>query len=235
MVWGDGSLRHVSDLLEQGKRVVVAPGVRLSRAPFVTARERLPFTLTNRELVKLAMRHLHPTIRASFWAGPRSNVIPSNLLWRAPRGLIVHGYQLHPVLVWPTNPNVLPTDAVDGWWLHGCCPEEPESSFHLIQDSDDHVCFELSPEGSRCEFIVDTPQSVSRMVKWAEVSTVPLQRWWSCKPIRLHFGDVTPEWQPIEERAAAVLCEIAHHVSEGPRRTSKAAHLTKLYDKLRDL
>lgn len=228
MIWGEGSLLHVSRLLDAGKRVVVAAGVRLNRDEFLEVRSRLPWILSNRELVRLAMRHLHPTIRASFWAGPNQNIIPSNLLWRQPRGLLVHGYQLHPMLVWPTNPNALPPDAVDGEWLELCTPGLPDDAYHVIGDSDDHACFELTPEPARSEFILPVMQTVSRLVKWAEQSTVRRHRWFSLHPIRLHHGDVTQEWERVERKAMSVMREVVSLVDGTPEDDSSRAQAMSL-------
>lgn len=206
MVWADGSLAHVSKLLDEGKRLVVAPGVRLNREAFRASRAMERGPLGSRDLVAAALPHLHRSSRALVWGGREQNVRPSNVLWKAPRGLLVYGFHLHPVLVWPTNANALPAQSVDGDYV--LTAVDDDAAVHVITDSDAHVAFELTPEADRAEFILEGEPTEYFVTLYASHYTNRRHREFVRQPIRLHAGDVSPEWQPIEEEAEATMKRI---------------------------
>ena len=181
---------------------VLSTGVRLSREGFLAERgDAGGRSLPPRELVRIAMRHLHPATVSLMVDGTATNTVPTSVYWPVRTGgeiagLLVRSFHLHPFLIDPVRRHQLPTGTIDGHYVMECCPDLRD--VYVAADSDELVVFELSP-AERTIGNDARRQGVS-MLRLAAVAAGcnPFQRSHWEHIIRLHAGDVDEAWTDAE-------------------------------------
>lgn len=201
-VLAESTLAALIRLHASGKRAVLSTGVRLSREGFLAERgDAGGRSLPPRELVRIAMRHLHPATVSLMVDGTATNTVPTSVYWPVRTGgeiagLLVRSFHLHPFLIDPVRRHQLPTGTIDGHYVMECCPDLRD--VYVAADSDELVVFELSP-AERTIGNDARSQGVS-MLRLAAVAAGcnPFQRSHWEHIIRLHAGDVDEAWTDAE-------------------------------------
>ena len=152
IVLAEGAIAGLVRLHSGGARAVLTASLRLSREGVVAAlaERRAKGALPPRQLVGLAMRHLHPWTRSLMGDGTSTSDNPTSVYWPVRsgsmvEGLLVRSLYLHPMLVDPVRRTLMPGGPIDSHYVRDCCPDLTEC--HVVDDSDDLVVFELSPAG----------------------------------------------------------------------------------------
>ncbi len=205
-VWSDGALRTVARAARAGKRAVMQPALRVVKEtalPVLQAKQgHSVVSFTARELVALAMEHMHPYYRACFWDAPQFIKDPALTFWRVgEEGMLARAFHLHPLMLFPSRLPGSPFMTFDDELLLNTCPNYDD--FHVIEDSDDGFHIDLT-ERDWCSFIPvrRRPASALFMAWWAINGANLHHRRFFSHPIRLHTGSMSSEWDRIELRTA---------------------------------
>jgi hypothetical protein len=206
-LWADGTFRRLWDLAESGRRAVLVAGIRVMKETFVPAYleevDRVGVALGPRELLRLALAHLHPVTRALFWDAPTFFYFPSNLYWRvADEGFLARCYHLHPLLVNPRRRGLLPASTIDADYLMLACPD-PED-LHVVTDSDELLGIEISP-ADHFGAMPQRPARVADVALWTRYYASPHHLGFARHKLRFHQQDCTKAWEPVEDASERVL------------------------------
>src|SRR5262245_14066816 len=198
VAWSDGSMRHVAKLLKQGKKVVYNFYLRVVSDTFARdflERYRNPtgiIALPAREMVDLAMRHIHPLMAAYSRASDNFPHHPEMVIWPVRgEGLLVRVLARECLLYDPGSYELNARALVDGR------PVKAESEF--VADSDDFFAVSLAPLGKDIDWCLQR-QKIEYM--W-------LSRWWlhydsalndlvAATKIRVHYVECTSKWRQKE-------------------------------------
>ena len=213
-VWGNGSFRRLLEIAQSGKRLVMLGSARLEKESFLSSLQRYmkPPGISKRDLVRLAMNHLHNETESLVWNSGVSNIWPSILFWKVRReGLIVRAFHLHPLMVRPhIGSNFIPlTASIDGGYLANVCPDPADE--YIVLDSDEIVAFELSTRRYRANQISFQRLTPPVIAKWANSTTNVTNfrhRQFIQHKIRLHAKAFSRTWKAIEEDSDRVVHEI---------------------------
>jgi hypothetical protein len=213
LFWADGSLRRLFEIAQSGKRLVMMSALRLAKESFLASLDRLhmkgcaPQPIGKRDLVSLAMNHLHPETRSLIWDSATSNTWPSLLLWETPQeGLMLRAFHLHPLMVRPVRSDVLPAGTIDDDYIARACPDQADE--YVVQDSDDMVAFELSSQSARAEFVAPARQNPANVAQWARAHANPKHQKFVQNRIHLHSTEISAAWQETQERSDRAVQEI---------------------------
>ena len=181
----------------EGYRAVVNTGLRLAKESFLDVLHRSGAPLdafASRDLVRMALPHLHPHTQSMFADARRFSDAPVAVYWSvAGDGLLARCMHLHPLMVDPIRPLSLLVGTNDGPYLSQACPDF--SRVHVVTDSDELQMFELTtverevvPAGSSAGASV---WSVAVMA--AKCDELQLD-YWRCRTIYLHVSDLDERW-----------------------------------------
>ncbi len=209
-IWPDGTFKRLWQLAQAGTRVVMVGSIRVVKETFAPEYLARHFSESScsagvpaRDLVKLAMGHLHPLTQALFWDSDHFGSGPSHLYWRVgDDGILARCFHLHPLMVNPLVRGLLPSSTIDADYTPLACPD-PES-LYVVEDSDEIAGFEIS---AYSQFGTFKPR------KFSAIDTAFYARYWTQShhrkfvrhPIRFHGSDLTAQWQEIERQSAKVL------------------------------
>jgi hypothetical protein len=234
-VVADGGFVSLLRLAAAGKRAVMVAGVRLNKETFVPAyleqcrpQGEVEAGISSRELVALAIDHLHPISKSLVW--PPKSVWPSHLYWLVEReGFLGRCYHLHPVMVVTAQDRVSFSSTIDGdYVLHAC----REGEVHIVEDSDELTLLEISPE--RYEMGPSAiPMRESQIGRWACLHANALHQSMLGRTIRFHRRELTPEWQRIQAESDFVVHTIYCRMRAWAKYERIAQWLMPLYRLLR--
>lgn len=201
-VMSEGTFAAVVRRHAAGSRAVVCTGLRVDREAFLRvlyARGGVGGVLP-RELVALALDHLHPFTRAHMIDSDHAVRRPIGLYWKVPgEGLLARCFYLTPLMVDPLRRDILPSGTIDEHYVRQACPIRGD--VHVVSDSDELALFEMSH--------LDTlvPGDALRYVSPLRTAVVMSrcdshqQSYWA-EPIRLHVRDIGQAWSKAESDAA---------------------------------
>ena len=199
----EGALAAVLRRHAAGARAVVSVGVRLEKDTFVESLAvRGVHGLASRDLVALALDHLHPFTVAHMIDSTRTARNPIWVCWRVPgEGLLARSFFLQPLMVDPVLRHVLPREGftIDAKYVIGACPQL--EAIHVVSDSDELCFFELSHVDGAVTDIDSGSISVWRAARRLRGGDRLTRKYWT-QPIRLHVGDITSAWNPVERQSA---------------------------------
>lgn len=150
-IFADGALAHAVGLIEAGASGVLAGNFQMTvegaGPPLERARSSggTVLALEARQLMGLALRHLHPATLAAF-ADDRSRHDPSSnrLFWRAgERTIVGRFYLLHMIAIRPETTGFAVSAPSDYALIPELCPS---GRIATITDSDDYLVVEMQPE-----------------------------------------------------------------------------------------
>jgi hypothetical protein len=207
LVFANGSFAALKRLCEQGADVVYIPGIRtlkhsvssVLKTYFQDGRIAVP----PRELMRIALDHLHPLADSSWWEEGDGDLLPANIYWRVGNeGLLGRCSHLHPLLVAPQRKKPIFFGTVDDDFVPAACPNETRD--YVVTDSDELLAIELSNPGRH--FLTGFRKgSIDDVVTWAEQFTDTRHRSLFRRQVRLHVGIQNASlWAEAERKAAAV-------------------------------
>lgn len=207
LVMSEGTFGALVRRHRAGARAVACVGIRVQRETFVAAlRGRDGWAIPPRELVALALEHLHSFTRAHMIDGSRTAWRPTGVYWNVPgEGILARGFYLHPLMVDPSRRDVMPGGTIDQHYLVHACPDR--TRIHVVTDSDELVVFEMSPRDS---VLTETVTGV--MSRWRAASVLSRcddhQKTYWTVPLRVHTGDIGEAWRDVEEHAARFVRQV---------------------------
>ena len=207
-VLGEGTIAGLVRIHSAGSRAVLTANLRLMRAECVSAHAATGTrALAPRELVRLAMRHLHPWTRSLVADAASTSDNPTSVYWPVLsgdtiEGLLVRTFYLHPMLVDPVRRTAMPGGPIDSHYVRDCCPDIADC--YVVDDSDELVVFELSPT-SRAISNERSGLGVSplRLAGIAALCNGHQLSHWQ-RTIRLHAGDLDERWTAVERESSAL-------------------------------
>lgn len=221
IVLGEGTMASLVRIHTSGSRAVLTTGLRLVRETFTAAVAEIGGTASfaPRQLVGLAMQHLHSWTRSLMADGVGTSDNPTSVYWRvgagnSSEGLLVRTFSLHPLLVDPINRAHLPGGPIDSHYVMHACPDLAQC--HIVDDSDEIAVFELSPDAR-----VIGNQFQRRGISAARLAAIGAtcnrhqQAYWD-HSIRLHAGDLDGRWAAVEAESSRLIRAVKRYSSMGP-------------------
>ncbi len=202
LVMSEGTLAAVARRHGAGSRAVVCAGLRVNRETFLRAVDARGGVraIPSRELVSLALGHLHPFTRAHMIDNEPSARSPISVYWTVPgEGILARCLYMHPLMVDPVRRDATPGGTVDQHFLAHACPARED--IHAVSDSDELAVFEMSHVDA-----ADTDMDPEAISAWRTAMVLSRcdahQRSYWTNPIRLHVGDIGAAWNSVERQSA---------------------------------
>ncbi len=214
VLFSEGSFGKLADIISMGKRAVVMIGLRVAQEAVLPVFEKklaeggpAALAFPPRELVKLTVDNLHHFETACFWNSPNFNKTwPNHLIWKAPDGLLVRNFHMHPLFMLPRIKK-LPIRTVDFNYM--CHVFRNYDDFHIVDDSDDIMCLSLTSrehfKGTSYHEFEPHQATVVDVSYWANHYTDWLHQTFVRRNLRFHEKEITDDWKEVEREADMVL------------------------------
>jgi hypothetical protein len=218
IVIADGGMRALVRLLAAGKRAIQVVGLRLQKEEVVplllrdhVSPDRTNLVISPRELMALAMPHLHPITKMHLDGADDYDLMPSQVYWRAgDSGLVARCFHIHPILVYPRVRNAAFTTTIDDDYLRAACPDHEDEYF--IADSDEFCLCELSSMQRLLHGLRRQPDNRD-VAEWAWSTARPHHLEHFSRRIILHAGEIEgPEWAVALSRCDDAAKRIFEHL-----------------------
>lgn len=215
IVLADGAFVRLADIAESGKRLVAIGAVRLLKETFVPAylhqyREGdVVRPISPRQLVALALEHLHPITVSCFWdPKDQQGATPLDLLWRVEQeGLLLRQFHPCPLMVWPVDKDAVPVCTIDADYTRKAVPDP--SDVYIVEDSDDMCLMDFTSARQLQDLSAHGGgHSVEHVAAWARENTHEIHRECVKHRIRFHWADCSQKWAEVEESSDSVVAEI---------------------------
>jgi hypothetical protein len=209
-VWSDGTLATVAAALNAGKRAVMQAGVRVEADSAIPAlRRQFPagatgvITATPRELVRIALDHMHPYFRTWFWDAPAFNRNSAYTFWRFDGGVVARCFHLHPLMLYCERPVFDFVSTLDDDLPILALPDF--ESLYIVQDSDEVFHIDLAHRDLLISFkTLPEGPSAAYLSEWARFRGNLYHRRFAQYPIRFHAGPLGRDWKTQERKSNAV-------------------------------
>jgi hypothetical protein len=217
----DGALGHLGALMQEGKRVIHAPSFRVVAEDvslhLAAAVDSVSGTLAlpAREMVRLALGHKHPTVKArtvnqrlchQSWM--------DQFYWYVDEDTLI-GYQA-PVALVAIKPERLVTEPVVVWDF-GFLPEAaPTAPRHFIADSDDFFMIEPQSRDTGSEMIRIGWTSYAQVARDLSMWLTEEQRKSSKQLLTIHASDLPADIGEVVEQARGYMAEVERRLSPMP-------------------
>ncbi|HEY7298441.1 MAG TPA: hypothetical protein VH684_10935 [Xanthobacteraceae bacterium] len=217
----DGALAHLGALMQEGKRVIHAPSFRVvveDVSPHLAAAIDGPsgtLALPAREMVKLALTHKHPTVKART-VNQRlcHQAWMDQFYWYVDEDTLI-GYQA-PVALVAIKPERLVTEPVVVWDF-GFLPEAaPTAPRHFITDSDDFFMIEPQSRDTGSEMIRVGWTSYAQVARDLSMWLTAEQRKSSKQLLTIHAADLPPDIGETIEQSRAYMAEVDRRMATKP-------------------
>jgi hypothetical protein len=224
VVWSDGSFGRLLELAASpSPMIMMATMPRVVKETFLPAyAERLngADALPPRELVSVALQHIHPVTQSCLWDDPnRTGAGPGDFLWRVgDDGLLLRAFQLQPLLIRPVDRDAVPEIAIDADYPSRICPNPADAL--IIDDSDDVCAVDFTTIADAPTLVLRGYETMEGTVKWAETNADALHRSLLRRTIRIHTRDLSDAWAVAERRSDEVVTEILTRLEGVDRQTS---------------
>ena len=209
-IWADGSLRTVVRAVAAGKRAVMQSAVKVNRStalPYFEERlaGRSAVAIESRELVQVALDHMHRYYRAWFWDAPKFSRNAANVYWRVDdKGFVLRGFHLHPLMLHPERAVADFVSTFDDDLPLLACPSFEH--IYVAADSDEAFHVDLADEDWCPEVLTVPRRSAYNIAMWAAGATNLHHRRLLEARIRVHAGAMDePAWQAVEQQSDAVV------------------------------
>ena len=191
IVFADGSFASLKRLSEQNYDVIFIPAIRtLKQGVSATLLSQFKtgqaVQIAPRDLMRTALKNLHPLADLSWWDEGETDLLPANLYWRVnSEGILGRCFHLHPIYVRPQRKNVRFFGTVDDDYCSAACPDP--SRDYVVSDSDEFLAIELS-DPSHFFRTGLRKGSIDDVIAWAELATDARHRSLFDSTIRMHAG-----------------------------------------------
>ncbi|HEB71903.1 MAG TPA: hypothetical protein ENI77_04715 [Nitrospirae bacterium] len=209
-VYSEGAFARLIEIASSGKRAVTLSGVRLSKETFVPAFKE-KFTDENghmpspsRDLVELALGHLHP-ITASMYIDAKSpNGAPTHLYWKVgAEGFVARCLHLHPLLLNPVSKSRLIYGNFDTDYFQKAAPLP--SDYYIVTDSDDITAFEMSPVDKSVGFIGASKFNIIGYARFLKRNGHHIHKYFLTEAIRIHSTQTDDNWEAIDAESSNII------------------------------
>ena len=210
VIHSNGMLKKLIHYLKNGYRLIMTPGIRVSKEAFITqlltlSRQKSSLSFSPRELISLGIPHLHPTSLATFWENDKINYWSSQIYWKlSSDAFLIHGFHMHPIAIWPKS-KALPRIAIDGDYMVNACPDE--KTWKIITDSDEFVCLEMSKQLDPLVLTLQKKEVLS-VAKWAYRYAHPKHLEIFENRIVVHASDIQKDWHTTISESNVIVHEI---------------------------
>ena len=240
-VYADGAFRAIAELLESGKKAVCVTSFDILDKATAEVRSVADsgdggargeaLIVRPRELVRLALDHLHPSAAESMVDSDRFPTWKHNLNWRVgSEGLVQRWFSMHPLVVVPTQKrHVEVNEQIDGSYLFTVVPDLEH--VHVVTDSDE-VCvsclapadyYYARPQAAN-RFSVATLAEVLRALEAKLFRHYPAIDYFARHAVRFHAGPLTSEWSAVIEESESVVAAVLEHHGGLPPADPSAVH-----------
>ena len=155
-----------------------------------------------RELVRMALPHLHADTRSMFVDAHEFNANPNALYWRVgAHGLLARCFQFHPIMVDPLCGEYMPTETLDAGYVAQACPDM--TRVHVVTDSDEFVVFELTEATRGFQSLRGADVARQQAISVAACCDDFEIEYWRRYPVRIHSNELDDEWMPVTAAAEA--------------------------------
>jgi len=238
MVLSDGSLMHLNQLADQGKKVVMVSACRFSQEECIQEFEGrdlmksgLPLVLPSEVLIEIVLGHLHPETECFEFDSPYFCDVATSAFWRACRdeGLLLHSFFWAPLLVSYREIEKHYAEYFD----EGGTTDGKYIALHFntqqditpIYDSHDIFLASFTP---RTEYYYPVKSHILKRLSYTKIGYKtyllqktlygpmgdPVKRWLFSIPVRIHTGVVKSEaWAKCEQAASVVVNRALRHPS----------------------
>jgi hypothetical protein len=217
----DGSLRHVGQLMRQGKRLIHAPSFRVVFEdvwPQLRARvdaKSCTLSMPSREMAKLALAHKHPTVRARTVNQRLSHQKwMDQFYWYVDEDTLI-GYQSPIALVAIKPERVVGAPKV--FWDYGFVPEAaPTTMPHFITDSDDFFMIEPQNRDHQAMLIRVGWVSMQELASNESLRATKEHRASLKQLLKIHASELPSDLQDFIDESHAFMAEIHRRLSPNP-------------------
>lgn len=220
-VVSDGAFETLLHHIRLGAHAIMAPSLRSvadETLPIVQEMSRdHPQTLIAppRDLVAVALDHLHPTATANVVGANISHNAATNQFfwWIDERTLLGHFFLLFMLCIRPER--VL--DRIEGFCDYAFVPELcPSGAVTIIDDSDQCFLLEIQARRQEINYLrfgsFDTDATAQHLASW----TTAHHRRYSRQPILIHAGDPPAATETVKHDAAAYVDSIHRAINRAP-------------------
>ncbi|MCW5744770.1 MAG: hypothetical protein KIT36_01040 [Alphaproteobacteria bacterium] len=206
MLFADGSLRRLAEHADQGKIAVMSTGIRLlQEAALPALAHRIDAPIGCREMVALALEHLHPQMRRYFVTSRDFSTFPAVCCWDlGGKGILMRCLHLHPLMIDFSrieSVEALKEQSIDGALLGRALGNWAE--IHVETDSDDIFLCSLTPANAWYSESRHEPFDIETLRHTAHGGMAnALHRHFFSKAVKLHTGDLDDEWRRVEAATA---------------------------------
>ena len=217
----NGSLRHLGQLILQGKRRIHAPSFRVileEVRPKLQVRvdsDTSILSLPAREMAKLALAHKHPTVRART-VNQRLNHQKwmDQFYWYVDEETLI-GYQ-SPLALVAIKPERIVTEPLLVWDFAFIPEAAPTSTPYFITDSDDFFMIEPQSRDTGSEMIRIGWISIDEIAADLSVWLTKEQRESSKQLVIIHSGELPADLEDVVEESRAYMAEVHRRLSAEP-------------------
>ena len=204
-IFSDGSFATVVRQHRAGYRAVVNTGLRLAKESFLQSLDESTAGVAapaGRELVRMALPHLHPHTQSMFADARSFRRFPVAVYWHVGnQGLLARCFSLHPLMVDPIVPVLPKKSTIDCGYLNEACPDA--ARVHVVSDSDELQMFELTTVKRYRGGGGPRRASAWRVTDRAASCDDFQLGYWRQHPVRLHTGDFDERWSAAAATADA--------------------------------
>ncbi len=196
---GDGTFATIKQQLQDGKRIILAPGLRgdlESVTAIIKNREAAARpALSNRELVAYAIENLHHLSRSLLWGQSNINSFCSHIYWLIDdKNLYARCAHMHPLVVYPRDKNCSFAHTIDWDYFDRAVPDTNE---WFVAENSDQVCLiELSNKDKFEGEITYAPASYMSLARFFWRAASPAHINLMTKPFLFQSRELSPgEWE----------------------------------------
>jgi len=210
----DGSLISVLRRLQAGASGVLAGNFQVA-ADEMAPRLAVAGSLGPRELVRLALGHLHPNATGSIVNGDfRQSAATNRLFWRVDSNTLLGRFYLaHMIGIRPEVTDFIVGSSCDYSFIPELCPS---GNVETVTDSDEYFAVEMQPP-ENTSMSGATPLNVAKLAAGLSKWTTARHRNNAETTIVFHADDITSAAASIAAQADATIQEIAEALSPAPQ------------------
>lgn len=212
VIFSGGTFRLVYEKAAQGFKGILSAGLSVVRENWIAENPTFaPGQVSSRDLVRMAVDHLHPDERDCFVTGDRGSSWPSHLFWSVPDGgILAHFFHLHPLMVDVSELRDI-GKTVDSGMLGKYF--QSVDDVYVAQDSDEVVAVNLCPAAdSKCS--LNSGLDMHSVAAWAREHSDDFERSGFVREIRFHGGDFSSRWDELSVEADSFVRDVLDCVND---------------------
>lgn len=209
-ILSDNSMVAVLAQIREGCQCIFAPSLRaraedaIPQLAALRRNEQHVLQLQARDLVKIALENIHPTVTAKMVTQEFVHCQTYNqMYWRIDEStLLARHFLAFPLVVRPE----VPLDRVVSYFDYGFVPEVfPSREFTMISDSDEFCMIELQPTAQENEFLRLGPLNLDDVARDLSVWTTYEHRLCAKFEAVFHSGDMPEQLEACKQDARRLM------------------------------